>query len=63
MSSVISPEKVVTPAIETLSRLVCPSTSISPFKSILPSITTSALTSKFPLNVEIPDTSSLFTLN
>ena len=42
---------VATPATFTLSKFVCPSTSIS------------ALTSIFPLNVEIPDTSNLFTLN
>ena len=54
---------VVIPAILTLSKFVCPSTSISPFKSILPSITTSALTSILPLNVDIPDTSNLLTLN
>ena len=42
---------VTTPAILTLSKFVCPSTSKS------------ALTSIAPLNVEMPDTSNLLTSN
>ena len=42
---------VTTPATLTLSKFVCPSTSMS------------ALISTAPLNVEIPDTSNLFTSN
>ena len=45
------PENVDTPETLKLSKFVWPSTSIS------------ALTSILPLNVEIPDTSNLFTLN
>ena len=49
--------KVVTPATFTLSRFVCPSTSISPFKSIPVATIDAVLT--VPANVVTPETLTL----